>query len=125
MWRVRNDLMFKIHVDSILTYKHQRFPVKSRQFNHLLVGNHIQLVKNCKKNQPLFLKALQWDETSESLERKNSLELCLARYLSLHFFFFPKGLQDWLPVLALLLLATLLRHKTEVSVKTCARPALQ
>lgn len=41
------------------------------------------------------------------LER-HSLELCLARYLSLHFFFFPKGLQDWLPALALLLLAALL-----------------
>lgn len=42
-----------------------------------------------------------------NLER-DSLELCLARYLSLHFFFFPKGLQDWLPALALLLLAALL-----------------
>lgn len=38
----------------------------------------------------------------------HSLELCLARYLSLHFFFFPNGLQDWLPSLALLLLAALL-----------------
>lgn len=41
----------------------------------------------------------------------HSLELCLARYLSLHFFFFPNGLQDWLPSLALLLLATLLKAK--------------
>lgn len=41
----------------------------------------------------------------------HSLELCLARYLSLHFFFFPNGLQEWLPSLALLLLATLLRAK--------------
>lgn len=39
------------------------------------------------------------------------LELCFARYLSLHFFFFPNGLQDWLPSLALLLLATLLQGK--------------
>lgn len=39
------------------------------------------------------------------------LELCLARYLSLHFFFFPNGLQDWVPSLALLLLATLLQGK--------------
>lgn len=32
----------------MLTYKHQCFPIKSRQFNHLLVGYHVQLVKNCK-----------------------------------------------------------------------------
>lgn len=42
----------------------------------------------------------------------HSLELCLARYLSLHFFFFPNGLQDCLPCLPLLLLATLLQRKT-------------
>lgn len=38
----------------MLTYKHQCFSVKSRQFNHLLIGNHVQLVKNCRKKTACF-----------------------------------------------------------------------
>lgn len=33
----------------MLTNKHQCFPFKSRELNNLLVRNHIQLVKNCKR----------------------------------------------------------------------------
>lgn len=38
----------------MLTNKHQCFPVESRQFNHLLVGNHVQLVKNCREKRTSF-----------------------------------------------------------------------
>lgn len=56
-----------------------------------------------------FLRYFLFSEIcSGSCPLGHSLELCLARYLSLHFFFFPNGLQDWLPPLALLLLAALL-----------------
>ena len=45
---------------------------------------------------------------------RDSLELCFARYLSLHFFFFPNGLQEGLPCeAALLLLADRLQAQTK------------
>lgn len=33
---------------AMLTDEHESFPFKRRELNNLLIGNHIQLVKNCK-----------------------------------------------------------------------------
>lgn len=43
-------LMLRINYVT-LTNKHQCFPFKSREPNNLLIRNHIQLVKNCKKRK--------------------------------------------------------------------------
>lgn len=47
--RSTNVIISMIHV--MLTNKHQGFPIKSREFHNLLIGYHIQLVKNCKARE--------------------------------------------------------------------------
>jgi hypothetical protein len=64
---------------------------KSKEMAHFL---YIPL---CTASSPLSFWLKRWRNTNATwtLQRdtENLLELCLARYLSLHFFFFPKGLQ--------------------------------
>ena len=46
LWDISGSLIILLNT---LTYNHQSFSVKSRKLNDLLVGNHIQLVKNCER----------------------------------------------------------------------------